>query len=126
MTLEHRTSNKHQGDAKITSSQHRTAAIVDAPSPNVPSQYCLNKECIWLAGQLLDRMDESVDPCTDFEKFSCGSFLSRQKASDYDDDIDSKLEVRVRKELEKEWFEYLVLRLACITVFKIFEFLLLC
>ena len=116
MTLEHRTSNKHKDAAKITNTQHRTAAVVDPSSSMVPSQYCLNKECIWLAGQLLDRMDETVDPCTDFEKFSCGSFLSRQKASDYDDDIDSKLEVRVRKELEKEWFEYLVLRLACITV----------
>ncbi len=22
--------------------------------------YCLNKDCVWLAGQLLDRMDEDV------------------------------------------------------------------
>ena len=91
--MEHRASS-------IQHSQRRTAAI---ETPSFPSQYCLNKECIWLAGQLLDRMDEAVDPCEDFEKFSCGNFLARQKATDYDDDIDTKLEARVRKELEKEW-----------------------
>ena len=33
---------------------------------------CLSPVCITQAADIMRRMDKSVDPCTDFYKFSCG------------------------------------------------------
>lgn len=36
---------------------------------------CNNPNCVQAASQILNFLDESVDPCTDFHQFVCGTFL---------------------------------------------------
>ena len=36
-----------------------------------------SKGCIQAAADILDKLDERVDPCDDFYKFACGSFIEK-------------------------------------------------
>ncbi|CAG5102248.1 Similar to Nep2: Neprilysin-2 (Drosophila melanogaster) [Cotesia congregata] len=48
------------------------------PSPTVvqvPDNICNSPACIHTASKILKNMDSSVDPCDDFYRFACGSFL---------------------------------------------------
>ncbi|XP_018915735.2 neprilysin-2 isoform X2 [Bemisia tabaci] len=45
--------------------------IKDTNKDNV----CLTKGCVWAASDVLDKMDDSVDPCDDFYRFTCGKFI---------------------------------------------------
>ena len=36
---------------------------------------CLTPECVKLAASVLAAIDQTVDPCTDFYKFSCGNWI---------------------------------------------------
>lgn len=38
---------------------------------------CTTADCLHLAGFLVDNMDTTVDPCSDFHRFSCGGYASR-------------------------------------------------
>ncbi|CAL4119395.1 unnamed protein product [Meganyctiphanes norvegica] len=38
---------------------------------------CLTKGCIKAAYKIMEMMDDTVDPCEDFSKFTCGSFLDK-------------------------------------------------
>ena len=43
-------------------------------SASTSTTTCLTPECIKLAASVLAAIDQSVDPCTDFYKFSCGNW----------------------------------------------------
>ncbi|XP_069975809.1 neprilysin-2-like isoform X2 [Penaeus vannamei] len=46
--------------------------------PESPSEKCLTKGCVQAASKLIDSMDEAVNPCDDFFRFSCGGFLQKK------------------------------------------------
>jgi ABC-type antimicrobial peptide transport system permease subunit len=43
---------------------------------------CETKACITAANDILKNVDESVDPCEDFNKFTCGGFLNNVRIPD--------------------------------------------
>ncbi|XP_071545474.1 membrane metallo-endopeptidase-like 1 [Panulirus ornatus] len=51
---------------------------VPVPRPEV----CTTPECLRAASRLLDRMDRSVSPCTDFYQFACGNYLHENVVPD--------------------------------------------
>jgi membrane metallo-endopeptidase-like protein 1 len=36
---------------------------------------CMTEKCVHTAATILAKMDKTVDPCDDFYKFVCGSFI---------------------------------------------------
>ena len=48
---------------------------VTSTSPISDTAMCLTPECIKLAASVLSTIDQTVDPCTDFYKFSCGNWI---------------------------------------------------
>ena len=46
------------------------------------ADYCVSKECITAAADLLENMDETVDPCEDFYNFACGGFIENKVIPD--------------------------------------------
>ena len=65
----------------------------------------MSKDCIHVAADLLDNMDETVNPCEDFYHFACGGFIKQTNIPDdklehtaisvimnkVDEQVDSKL-----------------------------------
>ncbi|KAI9183462.1 hypothetical protein H9P43_004380 [Blastocladiella emersonii ATCC 22665] len=49
---------------------------VPVPPPTQPAdtEFCLSPECVRSASRLLDSMDLTVDPCTDFYQYTCGNW----------------------------------------------------
>lgn len=39
---------------------------------------CVSQECILTASDIIKTMDETVEPCDDFYRFSCGNFLKTE------------------------------------------------
>ena len=44
-------------------------------SASTSTMTCLTPECVKLAASVLAAIDQTVDPCTDFYKFSCGNWI---------------------------------------------------
>lgn len=72
------------------------------------NDYCFTKGCIQTAADLLDKLDETADPCDDFYQFACGSFIEetvipddRTRTSMFSI-LGDKLDVQVRGLLEGE------------------------
>lgn len=40
-----------------------------------PSNLCMTKGCVKTSAQILDLIDDNVDPCDNFYEFACGKFL---------------------------------------------------
>ncbi|KAF2895695.1 hypothetical protein ILUMI_10475 [Ignelater luminosus] len=43
----------------------------------VKENKCLTAGCIKAAGQILERLDENIEPCDDFYKFVCGNYIKK-------------------------------------------------
>ena len=69
---------------------------------------CQSQGCIQTAADLLDKLDETANPCDDFYQFACGSFIEetvipddRTRTSMFSI-LGDKLDVQVRGLLEGE------------------------
>ncbi|XP_040574082.1 neprilysin-2 isoform X2 [Lepeophtheirus salmonis] len=62
------------GGYYISSSSNYSSSIRKKASIQ---DYCMSKGCITTASEILRNMDESVDPCEDFYRFSCGGFIDK-------------------------------------------------
>jgi len=49
----------------------------------VDEEYCLTPGCVKAAAVVLNMYDNTVDPCEDFYKFSCGTFLKESVIPDH-------------------------------------------
>lgn len=58
-----------------------TPSILTTPSPTQP-KICTTKACISAANLILNNINTKVDPCEDFNEFSCGMFQKRRIPSD--------------------------------------------
>ena len=55
------------------------SAVMAGP---VDDKYCLTKECVTAAAEILNRMDRKVDPCHDFYNFACGGYIENNVIPD--------------------------------------------
>nr|XP_053632515.1 neprilysin-1-like [Cherax quadricarinatus]XP_053632516.1 neprilysin-1-like [Cherax quadricarinatus] len=54
--------------------------LQDVPVPR--PEVCTTPECLRAASRLLDRMDRSISPCSDFYHFACGNYLHENVVPD--------------------------------------------
>ena len=45
-------------------------------------QYCMTKDCVMAAADLLANINENVDPCDNFYEFACGGFIENKVIPD--------------------------------------------
>ena len=45
------------------------------------SEICKTQTCISVADQIAEFIDPTIDPCDDFNQFSCGGYIQKAKAS---------------------------------------------
>lgn len=41
------------------------------------AEICEERDCIYAASEVLSKMDENVDPCDDFYRFTCGNYIDK-------------------------------------------------
>lgn len=46
-----------------------------------PEGTCLSDDCVKAASRLKQRMDDKIDPCTDFYKYACGTWIKKESLS---------------------------------------------
>jgi len=72
------------------------------------SKMCLTPGCVVAASELINSMDQTADPCTDFYQFACGGFLAKTVIPDHQSSkgafsvVSDKLNERLRKIFEAE------------------------
>jgi len=72
------------------------------------STVCLTKACVKTAAELIEAMDESMDPCSDFYQFACGGFIEKTVIPEHKTNegpfslLADKLNERLRKLFETE------------------------
>lgn len=53
--------------------------VIDSGSPkkndNKKDDICLTPGCVHAASQMLEQMDQAVEPCDDFYNFACGQYI---------------------------------------------------
>lgn len=50
-------------------------SAIDAGTSENRSNVCITKGCVKTSAQILDLIDDAVDPCDNFYEFACGKFL---------------------------------------------------
>ncbi|XP_075245893.1 endothelin-converting enzyme homolog isoform X2 [Convolutriloba macropyga] len=53
-----------------------TARPLQSEQGSKLGELCLSETCVRVAGEILSKMNKSVDPCTDFYTYSCGKWLT--------------------------------------------------
>merc|ERR1711970_786605 len=72
------------------------------------SKMCLTPGCVVAASELINSMDQTADPCTDFYQFACGGVLAKTVIPDHQTSkgafsvVRDKLNERLRKIFEAE------------------------
>ncbi|CAG8759016.1 16073_t:CDS:2, partial [Racocetra persica] len=76
------------------SNKHTITPGPPQPSPSIPSEPlppkdndtvkgpCTTRDCVIIAGKIIDDMDQSVDPCEDFYLYSCGGWIKKSVIPD--------------------------------------------
>ena len=59
----------------VINEKYGSSVTSTSTSPISDTTMCLTPECIKLAASVLSAIDQTVDPCTDFYKFSCGNWI---------------------------------------------------
>ena len=78
------------------------------PKPRPEASVCLTKGCVKEAANLINSMDESIDPCKDFFQFACGKYMEQTTIPDHKSNygtfakVAETLEVRLRRIFESE------------------------
>ncbi|CAL4068066.1 unnamed protein product [Meganyctiphanes norvegica] len=62
----------HNGEVQVQANPRNASAIQYHPD------ICLTKPCVTAAAEIIERLDDSVDPCEDFNKFVCGRYLQKK------------------------------------------------
>ncbi|GFT19377.1 neprilysin-2 [Nephila pilipes] len=89
----------------VPSNTDRLVSLNSSEAANL----CLTSGCVKAAANILSNLDESVDPCDDFYRFSCGGWLNTHAISEdrssvsvfseVQDDLNLKLRVLMDKEI---------------------------
>ena len=94
-----------------TKSQHELPSTTVERQAPPGSKVCLTKGCVKAAADLIESMDETVDPCSDFYTFACGNFLKETVIPDHQTNYGSfsmlrdKLNTRLKKLFEAKPLE---------------------
>merc|ERR1719186_2525350 len=65
----------HSPVAKVWKNGPKLSPEVGFKQAPAGSNYCLTKDCVNAASDMIRAMDETADPCTDFYQFACGNFI---------------------------------------------------
>ena len=57
-------------------------SVLYSNANNNKSKVCLTKACISSANNILRNIDITADPCEDFNRFSCGTFIDTKRIPD--------------------------------------------
>lgn len=58
------------------------ASFLGTRKENIQAKTCVTKACISAANAILQNMDLNVDPCEDFNLYSCGSYIKNMRIPD--------------------------------------------
>lgn len=56
--------------------------ITAYPETSQKESLCLTQGCIHTASQVLEKMDQTAEPCDDFYQFACGNFVKKTNIPD--------------------------------------------
>lgn len=64
-----------QKSDKLTEDKSTTTTVKVTTEKPDEEKYCLTEDCIHSASNVLEQMDQQVEPCEDFYNFACGKFI---------------------------------------------------